>query len=164
MKGLKFLSAIALVGLLLTYSGCKSPSGPGESDQDKQLKKLSKVWKCTAATLDGSAPVVANLPSYTYVGTFILTITSTAGQTTFNYSQTGTPKDGTNKTNPWAPSGTFAFGTDFATTMTRDDSLPIQYVVTDNSLQLTFNYTGAGYPGARVNNVTGNWVFTFSPQ
>jgi hypothetical protein len=147
MKSTKFLLLAALIGVLFTYSGCKKSSGPGQSPQDAQLVKLSKTWKCTAVTLDNSAQ--------TGYSSFALTISSTAGQTTFNYTTTGRPA-----LSPWGPNGTFTYGTDYATQLTRDDSLPITYSVSDTQLQMTFNYTGAGIPG-RVSNVKGNWVFTF---
>ena len=149
MKSLKFLVAAAFVGVLLLYSGCKPKSGPGQSIEDAQLVKLSKTWKCTAATLDGLAQT-----GYT---NFQLTITSTAGQKTFTYTTVGRPV-----LSPWPSNGTFTFGTDVSTQVTRDDGLPITYAVTDAQLQITFNYTGAGIAG-RVTQVKGNWVLTFAP-
>lgn len=149
MKSLKFLVAAAFVGVLLLYSGCKPKSGPGQSIEDAQLVKLSKTWKCTAATLDGSVQA-----GYT---NFQLTVSGTAGNKTFGYTASGRPA-----LSPWPASGTFTFGTDPSTQVTRDDGLPITYAVTDAQLQVTFNYTGAGIAG-RVNQVKGNWVFTFAP-
>ncbi len=147
MKISKFLLLVAIIGVLFTYSGCKKKTEPGQSPQDAQLVKLSKVWKLTAVTLDNS-------PQTGYTS-FQLTISSTAGQTTFSYTTSGRPA-----LSPWGPNGTFTYGTDFATQLTRDDALPITYSVTDTQLQMTFNYSGAGIPG-RVSNVKGNWVFTF---
>ncbi len=147
MKSFKFLLAFALVGTLLTYSGCSKSSGPGQTPQDAQLVKLSKTWKITSVTLN-------NTPQ-TYTG-FQMVISSTAGQTTFAYSNTARPA-----LSPWASSGTFTFGSDFATGLVRDDSLPITYSVSDTQLQMTFNYTGNGFPGPRVGNVQGTWIFTF---
>jgi hypothetical protein len=151
MKSFKFLLAFALVGALLTYSGCSKSSGPGQTPQDAQLVKLSKTWKATSVTLGGAAQ-----SGYT---SFQLVISGTAGQTTFGYSATGRPQPpGT--LSPWAASGTFTYGTAFETSLTREDALPITYSVTDTQLQMTFNYTGAGIP-SRVGNVQGTWVFTF---
>ncbi len=151
MKSMKLLLAVALIGTLATFSGCKSPSGPGQTPQDKQLGKLSKTWKFSKVTLDGT--------DQTGYNSFQLTVSSTAGQTTFGFSTTGRPA-----LSPWPSSGNFTFGTDFATQVTRDDpggALPITYSVTDTQLQMTFNYSGAGF--TRVDNVKGNWIFTLVP-
>ncbi len=160
MKGFKFLLAVGLIGILFTYSGCSKKSDPTPSAQDQQLTKLSKTWKCKSVTLDNSPPIVPAGYNYT---SMTLTVTGTAGNTTFGYTTAGRPT-GT-KTSPWAASGTFTFGTvtdhtSFATLVTRDDGLPITYSVNDTQLQLTFNYTGAGFDG-RVNQVAGNWVYVF---
>lgn len=149
MKSFKFLLAAALLGTLLTYSGCGSKKGPTLTPADAQLAKLSKTWKLTTATLDNAAQ--------TGYANFQLTVTGTAGQTTFGYSTTGRPA-----LSPWASSGTFTFGTDVSTQVVRDDGLPITYSVTDTQLQVTFTYNGAGIAG-RVNNVKGVWVYTFAP-
>lgn len=148
MKSLKFLVAAAFVGVLLLYSGCKPKKDPGLSIEDAQLVKLSKTWKCTSAKLDNS-----DQTGYT---NFQLTVTSTAGQKTFGYTTSGRPS-----LSPWPASGTFTFGTDVSTQVTRDDGLPITYAVTDTQLQVTFNYAGSGF--GRVSQVKGNWVFTFTP-
>jgi hypothetical protein len=155
MKSHKFLPLAVLITALPMLFGCPGPKNPTPTGPDQQLVKLSKTWKCTAATLD-------NVPQSGY-SNFTLTISGTAGQTTFNYTCANRAA-----LSPWNASGTFTFGTDFATQVTRDDSLPITYSVTDTQspppqLQITFNYTGAGFTGPRISNVKGNWVFTFAP-
>lgn len=147
MKILRPILFVALAVTLFTYSGCKPSSKPGESIPDQQLKKISKTWKVTSVTLDGTAQT-------TYTN-FQLTASGTAGSTTFGYSTTGRPP-----LSPWPASGTFTFGTDPTTQLTRDDGLPITYSVSDTQFQLTFNYSGNGIAG-RVNNVKGTWVMTF---
>lgn len=149
MKSFKLLLTVAFIGVLFLYSGCGGSKKKDPDPADVQLTKLSKTWKCTAATLDGSAQT-----GYT---NFQLTLSGTAGQKTFGYTTTGRPA-----LSPWPASGTFTFGTDVSTQVTRDDGLPITYAVTDAQLQITFNYTGAGIAG-RVNQVKGNWVLTFAP-
>lgn len=152
MKSFKFLLAFIAVGALLTYSGCSKPSGPGQTPEDAQLAKLSKTWKCTAATLN-------NTSQAGYINNFILTIAGTAGQTTFGFTTTG--RAASAPLLPWQSNGNLKYGTDFATGLIRvEDNLPITYSVTDTQLQMTFNYTGAGIP-ARVGNVAGTWIFTF---
>ncbi|MBY0434841.1 MAG: hypothetical protein K2U26_12095 [Cyclobacteriaceae bacterium] len=128
-------------------SSCKKSTSPGESIPDQQLKKISKTWKVTSVTLGGTQQT-----NYT---NFQLTASGTAGSTTFGYSTTGRPA-----LSPWPASGTFTFGTDPATQLTRDDGLPVTYIVSETQLQLTFNYTGRGI-GGRVGNVEGNWIMNF---
>jgi|SRR6185295_924753 len=156
MKSFKFLLSLIAVVALLTYTGCGKNPGPGQSPQDAQLVKLSKTWKATAVTLNGTAQ-----PTYTSKP-FTLVISSTAGQTTFGFN-TGSQADRSAVAPilPWQSSGNLSYGTDFSTQLTRvEDSLPITYSVTDTQLQMTFNYTGNGIP-ARVGSVAGTWVFTF---
>lgn len=157
MRSAKFLPIVAIVFVLPMLFGCPSKNNPTPNGPDQQLTKLSKSWKCTSATLDNTPQTAANNADYS---AFVLTLSGTAGQTTFNYSCAGRPKP----LSPWPASGTFTFGTDFATSVTRtEDNIPVTYSVTDSQLQITFNYSGAGYAG-RVDNVKGNWVFTFAPQ
>lgn len=152
MKSFRFLLAVAMIGTLLTYSGCGKSSDPTPSVADQQLKKLSAIWKATTVTIDGGA----TNPSNAYAN-FVLTMSGTAGNTTFDYSSTGRPA-----LSPWAASGKFTFGTDAGTTLVRDDNLTVSYSVTDSQLIMTFNYGGNGF--SRVDNVKGNWSFTFTKQ
>lgn len=152
MKSNRLLFTLAMIGISFLFSECSKSSGPGQSPQDEQLVKLSKTWKVTGSndvTLDGT-------PQTGY-SSFTITISGTAGQTTFGYTTSGRPP-----LSPWPASGTFTFGSDFATQLTRDDGLPITYSVSDTQLQLTFNYTGSGFT-ARTSNVKGNWVFNLKP-
>lgn len=141
-------------GILLIAEGCKKKSGPGETIEDIQLGKLSKAWNATSVKLD-------NVDQDGY-DNFVLTISGTAGSSTFGYSATGRPTT----LSPWLSGGQWKFGASPETQIIRDpdtgDELDLTYSVTDTQLQLTFTFTGDGYPG-RVSNVKGQWVFTFSP-
>ncbi len=138
-------------GILLVSQGCKKKSGPGETVEDIQLKKLSKTWSATSVKLD-------NVDQTGY-DNFALTISGTAGSTTFGYSVTGRPT-----LSPWLSSGDWKFGASPETQIIRDpntgDELDMTYSVTDTQLEINFNFTGEGY-GGRVSNVGGQWVFTF---
>lgn len=83
MKIFKAMLVVIALGSLLTYSGCKKNSGPGQTPQDAQLVRLSKTWKFSKVTLDG-----VDQTGYT---NFQLTISGTAGQTTFGYTCSGRP-------------------------------------------------------------------------
>jgi hypothetical protein len=149
MKIYKFILSAALIGALLTYSGCSKDSAPAPSVKETQLKALSKTWNCTSATLQG-----APQPNYT---TFKLTLSGTVDK--IDYKADNRPTG--SKSSPWNGTGSFTFGTDPATQLTRDDNLPVTYSVSSTQLQMTFTYSGAGYDG-RVSNVVGTWVYTFN--
>jgi len=154
---MKQIGQIILLGpvfcLLFISQGCKKEKGPGQSIEDIQLGKLSKTWTMTpsSVTLDGTVQ-----PGY---DNFTLTLSGTAGSTSFGYSTAGRPT-----TSPWPSSGNWSFGTTPETEIIRDpntqDVLNMTYSVTDTQLQIIFNFTGAGYPG-RISNVNGQWIFVF---
>lgn len=156
MKRTKFLIVLALVGASVSFWQCGSDPAAAPDPQDEQLKKLSQTWNATAVTFN-STPV-------TGYDNFTLAISGTPGQDTFNYTVTGRPAG---IVTPWPASGTFTFGTDFATVVIRNDgsgvTIPVTYSVSATQLQLTFTYdcpTCTGYTG-RTSNVNGNWSFTF---
>ena len=155
MKVLKFLVAVFAVGTLFTFANCGGSNPPAEPIADKQLRLLTQTWKLTGVTLDGVDQKV-NYPNFT------LTISGTRGATSFNYKADGRPTS----LSPWKASGTWKFGTDPATQITRDpdvtaDTLDMTYNVTDPAatLSIQFNFQGPGY--TRTGQVKGNWVFTF---
>ncbi|MBZ0247959.1 MAG: hypothetical protein K8H85_18585 [Cyclobacteriaceae bacterium] len=153
MKQIGKLMLLGVVfGILLVSQGCKKDSGPGETVEDIQLRKLSKTWNATSVKLD-------NVDQTDY-DNFALTISGTAGSPTFGYSVTGRPTT----LSPWLSSGQWKFGASPETQIVRDpdtgDELNLTYSVTDTQLQITFTFTGDGYPG-RISNVKGQWVFTF---
>jgi len=149
MKAFRILNTVVSLSAILMISGCGGKSTPAESTQDKQLGLLSKKWTVSTVTLNS----VDQSSSWTG---FNLTITGTKGATSFSYACAARPALG-----PWPASGTWSFGTDPVTQITRtEDNLPITYTVTATTLQMTFNYTGNGY--TRVSNVGGNWVFSFT--
>ena len=118
------------------------------------MDKLVKTWKIKSATLDGVDK------TSTYTG-FQLTITGTKGAKSFGYSTASRPS-----VSPWKASGSWIFGTDPVTMMTRDadnpaDKLDMTYSVNETQLQINFTYTGKGY--TRTEAVAGNWVYTFTP-
>lgn len=152
MKSFRILTSVVSFAVILVFSGCGGKSSPAESTQDKQLGLLSHTWKAATVTLNSTD----QSSSWT---NFQLTISGTKGATSFTYSCAGRPA-----LSPWPASGAWAFGTDPVTQIIRDkgtgDELPVTYTVTATTLQITFNYSGNGY--TRVNNVSGNWVFTFT--
>ena len=139
----KILFVIGIGMMVLTLIDCKKDDAV---DPDP-LAPLVGVWNCTKATRGGVA-----VDGYE---SFKLTLTGTSDASTFNYVAAGRPA-----TSAWPASGTWKFGTNTATDIIRDADLPVSYSVTDTQLELTFNYTGSGF--ARVGEVGGTWVFTFT--
>jgi hypothetical protein len=157
MKRTKAFIILALLAAAVSFWQCGGDSTAPPDPKDEQLTKLSQTWKATSVTFaSGGAP-----QPVTGYDNFEVTISGTKGQSTFNYTTTGRPASPT--ISPWGPSGTFTFGTEFSTVVTREDGTTITYSVTATQLQMTFTYTGAGYAGSRVNSVNGNWTFTFVP-
>ena len=116
-----------------------------------QILLLSRNWKATSVKNDG-----VDQAGYT---NFVLTLSGTVGATTFGYTTTGRPT-----LSAWPSSGNWTFDSDPLITMIRDDGtvdeLNITYVVTNTTLQMTFNFQGTGYSG-RVHGVKGQWVMLF---
>ena len=154
MKSFRVILLFLSVGILFTLTNCGSDSKPAEPIADQQLTKLSKTWKLTSVTLDGTA---VTTPSYS---AFQLVMTGTKGATSFGYTTSGRPS-----LSPWKTSGTWSFVNGQETTMiTRDpdnatDKLDMTYVVSESALEISFNFQGAGY--TRVDQVKGNWVYKF---
>lgn len=152
MKSPKYFIMLALMGVALSSWQCGDDSPAAPDPRDEQLTKLSKTWKATSVTLttgSGTQPVSG-------WDNFQIVMSGTAGQDTFNYTTSGRPSG----TVPWSSAGTFQFGTDFGTILNRDDGTVVTYSVNATQLQMTFNYTGAGYT-SRVGVVNGTWSFTF---
>lgn len=154
MKRLNFLIVLALLGVASFFWQCGSDPAPTKNPQDEQLEKLSKTWKVNSANAVLFSSTGTQQPVSGY-DNFEITISGTPGQSTFNFNTSGRPPG---IVGPWPATGTFTFGSDFATVFTRNDGLVITYSVTDTQLQMTFSYTGAGFTG-RVNEVEGNWTF-----
>jgi len=146
---LKILTSLLV--LTVIFSACKSNDPDPISIEDQQLAKLTASWKAASATLDGTAQ--------TGYENFILTISGTAGATSFGYTASGRPSN-----SPWPASGNWVFGTNPESMIVRDpqgDKVDMTYSVSDTEFQITFVFSGVGYPSSRVSKVTGTWVFSF---
>ena len=167
MKALRTLLSVSVLGIMIAFSGCGGGKGNTEPVADQQLGKLTKVWKVkpTGGVLYGTGLNQVDSTNNWKSRPFLLTITGTKGQTTFNYSCTGRPRRSV-----WPSAGTWSFVTSDPThSITRDpggvDELPISYTVdaSGTSLQLIItNFTGTGY--TRVSNVSGDWTFNLIPN
>lgn len=149
--------SVVVMAVLLGYAGCGPEKTPETPIEEQQLNLLSATWKVGAngnVTLGG----VSKKSDYS---NFTLTISGTAGASSFGYTTAGRPQ-----LSAWPSSGNWTFGTDVKTTIVRDGgtgkALTMNYTVsaTGDQLELTFNYTGAGE--TRTSNVAGAWVFTLT--
>jgi hypothetical protein len=152
---LKPLLSVLVIVALLGYSSCGPGSVTPTPPEEEQLALLSGTWKAA-----GGDVKLDNVSKKTDYSGFQLTISGTPGATSFGYTTTGRPA-----LSAWPSSGTWNFGANVTTDVVRDKGntakeLPMSYVVTENTLEITFQYAGAGE--ARTDKVTGLWVFTLT--
>lgn len=147
-------------------SSCNKKNDPKPSVAEKQFKLLAGTsstpitWVVTKVTYESNSDRTDEYdnPNMTLSvsGTFNDDFT-----TIYNYSLTNRPSGGIKS--PWPASGTWKFEASSPATLIRrtEDDLLITYSVTDTKLQMTFEYSGAGY---RTSAVEGTWKFEFAPQ
>lgn len=159
MKLLKLTFFIALIGAFLGFSSCGSNNNPDPSIEEAQLKKLVGTWVINKAQFAGSTD------SRTEYAGMTLTLTGTfdsAPGATYEYSLSGRPT-----LSPWPASGTWRFEENDPESLIirTEDDLLITYLVTANTLQLSFDYEGkgAGYAG-RTSAINDDWIFLFDAQ
>lgn len=152
------LSLLLVTSLTLFFANCGSDGGE-KKPQQVQLDKLSGTWVLGTATLDGSASTqIGSGFTLTIGGTF--NSDSPDGPYTYSVTDTETPS-------PWPASGDWAFSSTSGDggLIVRDDGTGITYSIgSDGKLTLSFNYDGAGFPGAKTSQVSGDWLFVLDPQ
>lgn len=154
----RILSLVVLASIVTLYTNCGGDDPAPASKEKVQLDKLKGSWTLNSVTNDGSAR--------TDFVSVVLTISGTyaADGGTYNFSFTGTFPN----PSPMPKTGTFKFGANAETQLIRvNDSFPMGYTLSnsDNNLSITLdNYTGAGFAGGRIEQVTGDWVFNFTKQ
>ena len=152
----RILSLMIVSSLGLFYAGCGGKSGDTDPVEKVQLSKLSSTWTISSVTLDGA-------PRTDFTG-FTLTIAGAFSSATpkgpYTYTCAGTRPN----PSPWPASGTWKFGANPKTDLLRLDNpdQEMTYTLTDTQLTIDFNYTGDGFAGSRVNQVSGNWEFIFT--
>jgi hypothetical protein len=94
---------------------------------------------------------------------FELTLSGSSNSSVYAYGVLGRPE-----ISPWPSGGTWVFGSDVKSTITRDagtaDAVQIAYTVSDTQLTISFNFAGEGFNAGRVNSVSGDWSYTFSKK
>lgn len=157
------------------FSSCKPDDNPEPSIEEANLNLLVDEW-----TLDVNAPSPAfgaklgTTDKDSEYPNFNLKIEGTfsAGSPAGPYTYTVTSMAGTDypTSSPWPTdkNGTWIFDDSAPeTTIIRDDGtaqeIIMSYTVTENSLQLIFEYTRDGSNG-RASSVAGTWVMNFIPK
>jgi hypothetical protein len=155
----RILSLFTLLAVASLYTGCDKGDPNPKSAEETQLDKLkANVWTLVEADLDGTDRTAdfqtTTAMTLTFSGTF-----STSGGTYTMQVNGSRPNP-----NPWPQSSNWTFGGDVTKQMIRlfdDPDLGMNYTLTDSELEITFNYTGVGFAGGRVEEVNGNWTFLF---
>jgi hypothetical protein len=135
-------------------SSCSDEDTPNQ--KEKQLNKLSNTWVIGTAMMDG-------MDYSEEYSNFELTLSGSVDASVYTYAVLGRPE-----ISPWLPGGTWSFGSDENSMITRDpetaDELHMIYNVTDTQLAIEFSFAGSGYESARVKSVEGNWQYTFTKK
>ncbi len=150
----RILSLVTLLAVATLYTSCDGNEPDSKSEEEIQLGKLkANVWNISSVTL-GSTDRTADFANLkmTFTGNY-------PSPPAYGYSFSGTRPN----PSPWPASGTWKFGPTVSTMMERlDDDLGMGYTLTDTQLTITFNYTGSGFAGGRVEQVIGDWTFVFN--
>jgi hypothetical protein len=141
------LYTLLIAILLVQFAGCSkksdpAPATPTPTAQEEVTKKMTAVttWKMQSVTVDGADKTSV------YKG---LTISFTS--TAFTTANGGAV---------WPASGTWTFTSADATSIKRDDGLPVNVEVTDTTLKLTLTWTKTTLGGGKAYSVSGVNVFT----
>jgi hypothetical protein len=148
----RILSLLVLIGVSILYVGCGPDDPADKSDTDKQIELLNGTWVVSNATFEGTAPTLDQTGMK-------LTITGSIGNNSVNYAVADRPEG----LSSWPSSGTFTFGTDVLTKLTRDDGVSITYSATATALTMDFIFDKTPY-NARTSSVSGHWVYEFTKQ
>jgi len=154
----KPLLSVVVLAVLLGYAGCGNNKTVEPSEEEKALTELNSQWKVGSAgnvTLDG----VSKKADY---ANFTLTLSGSVGSTTYGYTTANRPQ-----LSPWPSSGTWVFVdvNNPKSGIKRDPGtagkeVVINYTVSGDQLEISFNYTGGGE--TRTNKVAGAWIFTLT--
>lgn len=137
-------------------AGCNGDD-PSKSQEESQLDKLRGVWNIQSVDNDDvdrtdeyPAMAVTIAGTYTEGGTY--TYTSVA--------------DEWPSVSPWKAADSWKFKTgSVATNIVRQsDLLDMTYSLSnsDNTLTISFEYSGPGFNNGRTESVSGNWTFVFT--
>lgn len=155
------LSLLLISSLTLFFANCGSDGGEKKPEK-VQLEKLSGTWVLGTASLDGDEALAAQSIESNFSLTIGGTFNSDSPDGPYTYAVTGTTTP-----SPWPASGDWIFESISGDggLIVRDDGTGITYSIgSDGKLTLSFNYDGAGFPGARTSQVSGDWIFVLDPQ
>jgi len=156
------LSLLLIASLTLFFANCGGDD-PKAAPEEEQLDKLSQTWDIVSADLDGTDRT-ADFANFDLIisGSF----DSDNPEGPYDYDVTGsrpTPSPWPDAANGNGGTWTFAATPDGDSGLiVRDDGIGMGYEIVGGQLTVTFNFTGAGYAGARTAQVEGDWTFVFN--
>jgi hypothetical protein len=156
----RILSLLVLAGVIVFSAGCDGETKKKKSEAEQQFDKLVTVWVLESAN-DGTDRT-SDFPGLelTLSGTF-------SEDGIYNYEFTSGTRP---NPSPWADSGTWKFGEDPSSDIIRDPGtlteLDMTYEVGASNLEINFTFPEgeAGFPGGRVESVSGDWTFVFGKK
>jgi hypothetical protein len=153
----RFFSLLILVSAGIFYASCDGGDDPQKSQEESQLEKLKGTWNIQSVDNDGTDRT-DEYPGMTdtFAGAF-----SEGG--TYNYTSDATSWP---SVSPWKALDTWKFDTGSigSIVIRQSDLTPINYTLSngDNTLELTFDYSGPGFSNGRVESVAGEWTFVLT--
>jgi hypothetical protein len=149
MKFLKSFFFICTICIVALMSSCDDHENE-ESILQQQISKLTGTWKATEAEVDDTrAEGFEN---------FALTISPITGREKLSYILHGNPPS-----SPWISLTTGSLRFDEGNPdelLVREDGVVLDYVVTEASLTLRFQFSDPD-TGGRFSGTSGNWQFVF---
>lgn len=153
---INFLNIVSFVAVL---SGCGGGDDKETTEEEQQLVSLSGTWTIVSATKDIDRTSDFKDPDLTLEISGTYDANNPKGP--YNYTITGALPESA----PWASgSGTWTFGADPSTTIIRDDDVEIAYVLSGNTLTLTFTCMTCDEDNGREKSAEGEWIFVFEAQ
>jgi hypothetical protein len=153
----RLLSIMSLIAVMAVFTQCDDDKEKDTTAEEKQLGLLSKTWTITSATKDTDRTGDFKNPDLALEISGAFDSGNPKGP--YKYKITGTMPT----PSPWASgSGTWTFGADPSKTIIRGDDVEIHYVLSGNTLTLTFTCTTCGDDNAKVKSAEGEWVFVFT--
>jgi hypothetical protein len=145
------------VSIAVVNSSCDGSDDPEKSEEEIQLDKL-KASQWTLLSASDGTDRTSEYPgmTLTFTGSF-----SAGGTYAYTSSATDWPS-----ASPWNDEDSWKFvsGSVSNKLIRLSDDTEMTYLLSnsDKQLSLSFNYTGPGFNNARVEEVEGDWVFTFT--
>jgi hypothetical protein len=153
----KFCFLLILVSITALNSSCDGSDDPDKSEEEIQLDKLkAATWQLISANDGNDRTNEYPGMTLTFSGTF-----TSAGTYAYTSSATSWPS-----ASPWKEDDSWKFVSGSVTNkiirLSDDTEMTYALANSDKQLTISFNYAGPGFNNGRVEEVEGDWVFTFT--